>query len=247
VSPRWLLGLDLGGGGIRALAVDPGGGRTATAFRSVAPVPRPELPMGVDLDAPRLWQLLGEAVGEALARAGGDASDVVGIAASAMRHGNVVLDGEGRVILATPNRDARGLACFLELAASQGPALHRRTGHWPNPVQPLARLLWLAREAPGDLERAALHLSLSDWLAWRLCGEAATEPSQAGESGVLEIEAPGWAWDVICGARESGSAPCSRSPPKRSDCRRASPSRWAEPIPSAGCSARASWHPAGSP
>jgi autoinducer 2 (AI-2) kinase len=197
VSPRWLLGLDLGGGGIRALAVDPGGGRTATAFRSVAPVPRPELPMGVDLDAPRLWQLLGEAVGEALARAGGDASDVVGIAASAMRHGNVVLDGEGRVILATPNRDARGLACFLELAASQGPALHRRTGHWPNPVQPLARLLWLAREAPGDLERAALHLSLSDWLAWRLCGEAATEPSQAGESGVLEIEAPGWAWDVI--------------------------------------------------
>ena len=119
------------------------------------------------------------------------------LAATSMRHGSAVLDREGRELLLAPNRDARGLATAIELSGERAPELQRRTGHWPNPVQPAARLRWLMNDAPELGSRAAVHLSLSDWLAFRLCGEAATDPSQACESLLLEIARPAWDTELV--------------------------------------------------
>ena len=109
--------------------------------------------MGSVFDAEATWSLLGDAAREALARAGAAPGDVLGVAATSMRHGSVLLDAQGRVLLATPNRDARGLAPALELAARHGDALHQRTGHWPNPVQPAGPPA-LAREPRPRAARA---------------------------------------------------------------------------------------------
>jgi autoinducer 2 (AI-2) kinase len=64
-------------------------------------------------------------------------------------------------------------------------------------VQPAGRLHWLASHAKDTLERASHHLSVSDWIGFRLCGVAAAEPSQAAETLLFELEAPRWAWDWI--------------------------------------------------
>jgi autoinducer 2 (AI-2) kinase len=191
------MGLDLGGGSARCLLLEIGSGRVASASRHFTPHGLPDVPMGSAFDEAPTWALLAQAAREARERAGAAPAEVVGIAATGMRHGSVLLDAQGRVLLATPNRDARGLAAALSLASSHGAALHRRTGHWPNPVQPAARLLWLASQAPELLERAAFHLSVSDWIAFRLCGVAAAEPSQAAETLLFELEQPRWAWDWI--------------------------------------------------
>jgi autoinducer 2 (AI-2) kinase len=76
-------------------------------------------------------------------------------------------------------------------------ALLARTGHWPHPVLPAGRLLWAAAERPELLARTRFHLSVSDWLALRLCGEPASDPTQAGETLLLDLATRAWARDLI--------------------------------------------------
>src|SRR4030042_1085294 len=132
-----------------------------------------------------------------MAKSGAQPGDVVGVAATSMRHGLVVLDGSGRPLLAVPNRDGRSASEGMELAQECGAELQRRTGHWPNPVFFGARLLWFVRQGGEAAARAAWALNLNEWLTFRLCGEAVTEPSQAAESLLFDLAQRAWAWDII--------------------------------------------------
>jgi autoinducer 2 (AI-2) kinase len=197
VSQRFALGVDLGGSSIRCLVHELESGVTTFAARPWTFTSAPAAPAGVDFAPDQAWDTLGAAVRLACRRAGATPERVVGIAATSMRHGTVLLDSAGDVVLATPNRDARGAIPMLVAAAQHGDAIQQRTGHWPNPIMPAARLLWLAQEQPAALERAATHLSLSDWAAYRLCGERATERTQAAETPFVDLETGGWAEDLI--------------------------------------------------
>ena len=192
VTGRWLLGLDLGGGSIRCLLIDADSGESISSNRPWEHAKPHDAPTGAELDLAAAWEAIGRGVREVLARAGAAGSEVAGAAASSMRHASVILDAHGQVLLATSNRDARAIHETLETAAAHGEALHRDTGHWPNPVQPLGRLLWLQRNAPERWSRAAHHLSLSDWAAYRLCGEIASDPTQAAETGLLALRERAW-------------------------------------------------------
>ena len=196
MSATYLLGMDVGGGGGRCLLVDVESGACVGAWRSFAhPAVEGAAGLGYDLDLPALWRKLGEASREVLAGAGVSPSQVAGVAASAMRFASVVLDVEQRVIQAAPNRDARGTGEAISLAHQHGEALAARTGHWPAPVMPAARLLHLQKHDPAGFARAAHLLSLNDWLTFRLCGTIATEPSQAGCTLLFDVAKREWAWD----------------------------------------------------
>ena len=193
-----LLGLDAGGSGVRALLFDATSGRPlATARRRWS---HPAAPgtggLGVDLDLDATWWLLAETAREVLARSGADGLDVCGVATSAIRFATIVLDARGDALLAVPNRDGRATGVALELGAD-GAALHARTGHWPTPIALASRLRWLARERPDDAARAAHVLSLSDWIAWRMTGVVATDPSQASTSGLLDIATCRWDDELV--------------------------------------------------
>jgi autoinducer 2 (AI-2) kinase len=108
-----------------------------------------------------------------------------------MRHGSVVIDANGAPLLAAPNRDARGLGPILSLG-DRSEEFFRRTGHWPNPVQPAGRLMWMAAEQAEVFARADTHLSISDWIGFRLSGERAAEPSQAGETLLFDLAKRDW-------------------------------------------------------
>lgn len=197
MGQKLLAALDLGGGGGRCLIVDAESRAITAATRSWKFERNPELPTASEIDAALVWSLLGECVREALARHGAAAKDVVGVAASSMRHASALLDSEGHEILLTTNQDARGLGDAVTLAGQLGEELHRRTGHWPNPVQAAPRLLWTAANDGEVWRRAATHLALSDWLAFRMCGERACDPSQASETGLFHLATRDWAWDLI--------------------------------------------------
>jgi hypothetical protein len=165
--PPYLLGLDAGSGSVRALLVDVESGRTTVAVRRWEHSPAPD-GWGYDFDTDRNWGLLAEAVREALGRSGAAPTDVAGIAAASMRH-SLVLVREGKVLFAVPNKDARAAAEGMEMAAREGDALAACTGCWPSPIFTAPRLAWLAAHHPEWLE-GAVALSLSDWVAFRLCG-----------------------------------------------------------------------------
>jgi len=199
-----LLGLDAGGSGIRALLLDPARGPVASAKRPWSHRPAPGSGgMGIDLDLDALLDRIAEATRETFARAGADGAAVAGVAVSSMRFSHVVLDAHGAPLLAVPNRDGRATGACLELAA-RGAALHARTGHCATPFSLLSRLRWLGRDAREIAARAAHFLTLSDWIAWRLCGVLATDASQASGSGFYDLARGAYASDLV---EELGARP----------------------------------------
>jgi sugar (pentulose or hexulose) kinase len=194
----WLLGMDLGGGGVRCLLVDPESGERHCGTRNWAfPSAEGTFGLGFDLDLPFIWRSIGEACREALAAAGTSGSSVASIAVSALRFGNVILDREGEAIFAVPNRDARGAGEGFQLGANHGEAILADTGLWPMPIHASARLLWLVNQKPDVLEAGVALLSLSDWVNYRLCGVQTTDHSQAGCTGLFDLASRQWCWNRI--------------------------------------------------
>ena len=192
---QYLMGLDLGGKKGRCLLLDVESGEAVSTCRPWQH--RMTAGFGYDLDTVEVWRLFGEAAREAIAKVGARPQDVLAVSTTGMRHGSVVVDSRGEVLLAAPTRDARGAMQGLQLAAERGREFHERTGHFPAPLFTASRLLWMADSAPELLGRAHAVLGLSDWLAYRLSGKMVAEPSVASESGLFEVGARRWADDLI--------------------------------------------------
>jgi autoinducer 2 (AI-2) kinase len=200
MSSKILLALDIGGGGVRALAVEVESGRLWAASQRVRhPVAPGTEGWGYDLDVEALWRAAGLATREVLARAGAGPGGVLAIATTSMRHGLVLVGAAGEVLYAVPNRDARAAGQGMELAAARGAEINGRTGHWPSPIATAARLLWLKENQPQALANGRAALAVSEWLAFRLCGRAAAEPSHAAESSLFDLARGAWATDLIEG------------------------------------------------
>jgi phosphoglycerate dehydrogenase-like enzyme/sugar (pentulose or hexulose) kinase/ribulose-5-phosphate 4-epimerase/fuculose-1-phosphate aldolase/putative sterol carrier protein len=193
----YLLALDAGGGGGHAVVVDVDDGTVTRAFRPWRHATAPDTSgLGFDFDLEEAWRLLADAATEAIGRAGARPGDVAGIAATSMRHTTVVLDADGTALLATPNRDGRAIAEAFALLEHDPDAHYARTGHWPGPVTTAARLRWLAAGHAADFARATTVFSISDWLAFRLSGERATDPSQASETLLLDVATRAWSTEA---------------------------------------------------
>jgi autoinducer 2 (AI-2) kinase len=189
------MGLDLGGKKIRCLLLDVDSGAVVTAHRPLHH--RMTAAFGYDLDTVEVWRRFGDATHEAISKIGARPQDVLAVSTTGMRHGSVLVDPRGEVLLATPTGDARGSMQALQLASERGREFHVRTGHFPAPLFTAARLLWIADFQPELLYRAHAVLALSDWLAYRLSGKMVAEPSVASESGLFEMGPKRWADDLI--------------------------------------------------
>ncbi|MCX6035639.1 MAG: FGGY family carbohydrate kinase, partial [Chloroflexi bacterium] len=195
---KFLVGLDIGGGGGRCLLVNADTGETVSVFHAWTLPPDPQAGgFAFKLDTDAVWRVLGETTHEALQKAGAAPQDVAGVAATSMRHGMVAIDKKGNALLATPNRDSRAVDQGMVLAVERGEELYRLTGHAPNPIFMAARLLWLKDTCPEQFKEVHAALSISDWVGYMLTGELASEPAQAAESLLFDLKSRKWATALI--------------------------------------------------
>jgi sugar (pentulose or hexulose) kinase/phosphoglycerate dehydrogenase-like enzyme/ribulose-5-phosphate 4-epimerase/fuculose-1-phosphate aldolase/putative sterol carrier protein len=198
MAPKFLMSLDLGGSGGRALVYDTQTGEPTFTTCAWSFQPDPEVGgFAFDLGCQEKWQALCEIGRNALLKAGAQPEEVAGISVTSMRHGMVLLDKQGQVLTAAPNRDARAFAEGMELQGELGQAFYERTGHIPNPVLLGPRLVWVKRNHPEYLESGSVVLTISDWMGYMLSGVAATEPTQAGETCLFDLKRGEWAEDLI--------------------------------------------------
>ena len=198
MSGKYLLGLDVGGGGGRCLIVNVDNGETLSVFKAWTIPPDPQGGgFAFKFDTDVVWRVLGETAQEALKKVNGSPRDVVGVAATSMRHSMVAIDKKGMVLLATPNRDARAVDQGMGLAMNRGDEIFRLTGHAPSPIFMAARLMWLKETRPELFRRVHAALSISDWVGYMLTGELASEPAQAAESLLFDLKSRKWANALI--------------------------------------------------
>lgn len=194
MSRPLFLAIDAGTGSARALAFDLDGRLVARAAREWSHRAVDGHPGGTVFDTDAGWDAVAAAVREVVDRVEG--REIAAVAASSMREGFVLYDGAGRELWACPNTDGRARAEAAELLADGTAAdIYATAGDWVSITAP-ARIRWIARHEPEVLRRARHLGMLSDWVATRLTGVFATEPTCGSSSALFDLTTRAWSADL---------------------------------------------------
>lgn len=180
-----VLSLDIGTAGGRALIADSEGRRVGSAARGWRY--RTDSDGFPVLDSGVVWASLASAVREvvrsSLARP--EAIAVIGI--TSQRNGVVLLDAKGSILYAGPNTDGRATKEGIAIEREHGDLIYETAGRLPAFKYLPSRLAWFRANKPEIASRTAHALSFGDWLAYRLTGQVATDPTQAAESLCFDV------------------------------------------------------------
>jgi len=194
-TASYLMALDAGTGSIRAVIFSLEGQQIAVGQAEWQHNPVSDVPGSMEFDLHKNWQLTCQCIRQALALAQLPASSIAAVAACSMREGIVLYDKSGEPIWACANVDSRASREVSELKEIHQGEFEREA--YLHSGQTLAlgampRLLWLAHHRPDIYRQAATLTMISDWLAYRLTGELAVDPSNAGTTGMLSLETRRW-------------------------------------------------------
>ena len=186
-----VLVIDAGSSSIRCHLVDAAGEVLRSISRPWVYLDEPDagvLERRFDLEA--CWRSLCDAVRECT-DGGRDRLQAVSI--TSQRQSPVFADSEVRPLHAGPNTDTCAVFQGSALDAQHGRLLYQTTGHRPAFMMAAGKLVWLRDTRPADYEALAYVITLADWLAYRLTGCLASEPTLAAASGLIDIRTRAWA------------------------------------------------------
>lgn len=185
----YLLGLDIGTTTCRAVVTD-SFGRVAAQAATEVPVHSPA-PLAAEVDPDDWWRCVVHVVGDAVNQGCLYAEKIRAVGLSGLMHAPVLLDDGGRPLAEAPLwMDQRCQTQAVELAD-----LARTAGApWADVRTSVtaAKLRWWSQVNPGLLTRARTLLLPKDYVRYRLTGIAATDPSDAAGTGLLNAVGTQW-------------------------------------------------------
>jgi xylulokinase len=188
-----LVGIDVGTSGVKGVAID-GDGTVVASAEAGYPLSTPA-PGWAEQD-PEEWWRATQAVLERLAAVAGPPA---GIGLSGQMHGLVALGADGHVLRpAILWNDQRTGAECREIESTLGlERLLALTGNVALPGFTAPKLLWLRRHEPDVFRRIARICLPKDYVRLRLCGEHATDVSDASGTLLLDVAGRRWSDEVI--------------------------------------------------
>jgi gluconokinase len=195
-----VIALDLGTSSARATLYDRDGHAVPDRFHQVTYEPTLTHDGGAEHDPTVLLDAIATCL-DAVTRASRH-DDIQAVGVTTFWHGLLGFDAARRPV--TPiftwadSRSAPDAA--LLRGALDDATLHGRTGchlhssYWP------AKLRWLARERPADVQRVASWGSIGEHLELALFGETATSVSMASGTGLLDQETMRWDAEALAAA-----------------------------------------------
>ncbi len=191
----YVLAIDAGTGSGRAVLFDDQGHQVSAGQQEWTHKSDDRYPNSMAFDTENNWRLLCGCIRYALKEGNVSPDDVLGVSATSMREGIVLYDAEGKELWGCANVDARAANEVRDLNA-QFPGLEKefyRISGQTFALGALPRLLWVKRHMPEIYERTQKISMLSDWVLFRLSGEIASDPSNAGTTGIYSLAARDWA------------------------------------------------------
>ncbi len=187
-----LVGLDVGTGGARAVAVNDSGEIVAEAA-SEYPLNTPR-PGWTEQDPEDWWKGAKEVLAQVA-----EADEVAGIGLTGQMHGSVFLDSLDRVVRpALLWNDQRTQAQCDRITQSVGE--ERLISIAGNPALTgfqAPKIVWLRDEEPDNFRQVSRLLLPKDYVRLRLTGEYATDASDAAGTLLLDIQARDWSGEIL--------------------------------------------------
>ena len=193
----FLMGIDVGTTGTRAIIVDEAG-RLVGAATAEYPLSTPR-PLWAEQDPADWWKAAKDAIKGAIARAGIPGHEVRGIGLSGQMHGLVLLDAAGEVlrpaILWCDQRTQEQCDWITEKVGRErlidltcNPALTGFTA---------PKMVWVRQHEPAVYERARQMLLPKDYLRFKLTGTFAAEVSDASGTLLFDVKGRKWSRPVL--------------------------------------------------
>ncbi len=203
---NYLMAVDAGTGSIRAVIFSPDGEQLGCVQREWTHRGDPRWPGSVCFDWADCWALASGCIRGVLEQTGVAPGDIAALSTTSMREGILLYDREGRELWACANVDARSGAQLAQLRRMD-PALERKIYQMTGQTYALcalSRLLWVRDEQPEIYKKTAVLGMFNDWLAYKLTGKLAVEPSNGITSGMMGLESRDWLPEIArdCGLRD---------------------------------------------
>jgi xylulokinase len=189
-----LIGIDCGTQSVRAIAFDRAGRKLAGAAR---PTPIERSDGGGEYDPDAIFAAAIAALREVASGLAG--RPVAGIAVASIGESCVLIDATGKPTApAIAWFDRRTQAPAKALADEIGrERIFAITGHSIEWTMTLFKLAWMHKQRPDAIRRARHILMMADWIAFRLCGEPATDHTLASRTQYFDIHARQWSAELI--------------------------------------------------
>jgi xylulokinase len=198
LGTMYLLGIDVGTGGTRAVVVDERGAVVSSAANAHQPFASPEIGWA-EQDPTDWWKACGGAVTSALKAAGLRGDQVACVGFSGQMHGAVLLDEQGQVVRpALIWCDVRTEKQAQELTSQIG--AERLCQLTCNPALPnftLTKCLWVRENEPENWKRVRSLILPKDYVRFRMTGERATDPADASGTLLLDVARRRWSQEML--------------------------------------------------
>jgi xylulokinase len=192
VPDRYVLGVDLGTTGSKAILLSAGGRLAATATTDY-PLLTPH-PLWAEQDADEWWSATAKSIREVLERAGVAPASVAAVGLTGQMHGLVLLDERRRVlrpaILWNDQRTEAECAAIHERVGED--RVLALTGNLVLPGFTAPKVLWVQRHEPDVWARARTILLPKDFVRARLTDVLASDVSDASGTSLFDVEHRGW-------------------------------------------------------
>ncbi|CAN5613007.1 xylulokinase [soil metagenome] len=143
------------------------------------------------------WRALCEATQQLLAAHPG--ADIAGVSFSGQMMGAVLLDGDGEpvrpaIIWADTRSTAQADQLIERVGMERGYTI---TGHRLNATYSLPKIMWVRDTEPDVFGRARHVMCAKDYVAYRLTGVMATDPSDASGTNAYDQAAGTWSGELL--------------------------------------------------
>ena len=193
----YLLGLDIGTSGAKALLCDERGAVLATALEEY-PLHAPQ-PQWSEQHPADWWRGAQAALRAVVSEAGVPPGEIVGLGLTGQMHGSVFLDTSDAVIRpALLWNDQRTAAECAEIARRVGEKrLLQIAGNPALTGFQAPKILWLRNHEPQHYAKLRSVLLPKDYIRLLLTGERATDASDAAGTLLLDLRARDWSDEVL--------------------------------------------------
>ena len=193
MARAYLMGLDIGTSGTKALLIDETGA-ILTSHTEEYPLAIPQ-PGWAEQDPLDWWNAAQTCIRRVLDASGVPADSVRALSLSGQMHGLVALDADDRpirpAILWCDQRT--GPQCEQVVDAVGGPdALLGMTNNAMLTGYTGGKLLWMREHEPESFARMRVFLNPKDYILFKLTGEKSTEVSDASGTGLFDVANRRW-------------------------------------------------------
>lgn len=194
MADSYFLTVDAGTGSGRAIIFDTDGKQVGISQQEWSHLSEEGVANSMGFDCTGNWKILQRCIKGAIFDARIKAEEIKAVTATSMREGIVLYDQEGKELFAVANVDARAdkEVSYLKEKFPESEAQFYKESGQTYALGALPRMLWFKQHHPQEYDKVVAMNMISDWVLTKLSGIIASEPSNAGTSGIFSLEKRQW-------------------------------------------------------